>query len=73
MWEFWYYFLIPKYKEKVRLCYIDTDSFIVYIKTEGIYSDISKDVGTKFYILSYELRRLIPRGKIQNIIGLIIG
>ena len=46
MWEFWYYFLIPKYKEKVRLCYIDTDSFIVYIKTEGIYSDISKDVET---------------------------
>ena len=64
----WYYYLIPKYKEKSKLCYIDTGSFIVYIQTEDIYSDISKDVETRFYVLNYELRRLIPRGKIQNII-----
>ena len=30
--------------KKAKLCYLDTDSFIVYIKTEDIYSDISKDV-----------------------------
>ena len=30
--------------KKAKLCYLDTDGFIVYIKTEDIYSDISKDV-----------------------------
>ena len=36
----------PKYREKARFCYIDTDinSFIVYIKTKNIYIDITKDV-----------------------------
>ena len=34
--------------KKAKLCYLDTDSFIVYIKTEDIYSDISKDVKTRF-------------------------
>ena len=34
--------------KKAKLCYLDTDSFIVYIKTEDIYSDISKDVETRF-------------------------
>ena len=40
MYEFWYDYLKPKYEEKVELCYIDTGSFIVYIKTEDIYVDI---------------------------------
>ena len=34
--------------KKAKLCYLDTDSFIVYIKTEDIYSDISKDLETRF-------------------------
>ena len=33
MYEFWYDYLKPKYGEKVKLCYMDTNSFIVYIKT----------------------------------------
>ena len=36
MYEFWYDYVKPKYSEKVKLCYIDTDSFIVYMKTEDI-------------------------------------
>ena len=35
MYEFWYDYIKPKYQEKVKLCYMDTDSFIIYIKTEG--------------------------------------
>ena len=31
MYEFWYDCLKPKYG--VKLCYTDTDSFIIYIKT----------------------------------------
>ena len=36
MHEFWYDYVYPKYKEKAKLCYMDTCSFIVYIKTEDI-------------------------------------
>ena len=45
----------PKYGEKAKLCYIDTDSFIFYIKTFDIYVDTAKDVGTKFDTLNYEI------------------
>ena len=34
MYGFWYDYVKPKYREKAKLCYMDTDSFIVYIKTE---------------------------------------
>ena len=37
-----------KYGEKAKLCYMDTDSFKDYIKTEDIYVDIAKDVETRF-------------------------
>ena len=42
--EIWYDYMKPKYGEKTKLCYMDTDNFIVYVKTE----DIAKDVETKF-------------------------
>ena len=44
MHEFWYDYLKPNYGEKTKLCYMDTDSFVVYIKTEDIYKDIAEDV-----------------------------
>ena len=44
MYEFWYDYIKPKYEEKSQLCYTDTDSFIVYLKTEDIYKDIAKDI-----------------------------
>ena len=34
MYEFWYDYMKPKYGDNVKLCYMDTDSFIIYIKTE---------------------------------------
>ena len=42
--KFWYDCIKPKYGDKARLCYIDTDSFFIYIKTEDFYKDISNDV-----------------------------
>ena len=46
MYEFWYDYVQPKYGEKVNLCYMDTDSFVVYIKT-NICKDITEDLETK--------------------------
>ena len=42
MYELWYDYINPKYREKAKLCYMDTDSFIVFIKTIDSYSDIKK-------------------------------
>ena len=49
---------------------MDKDSFIVYIKTEDIYSDTAKDVETRFDTSNYELGRLLPKGKSKTIVGL---
>ena len=46
--KFWYNFVKPKYGEKVKLCYMDTDSLIVYTETDDIYKDIAEDVETRF-------------------------
>ena len=35
MYEFWYDYMKPKYGDNVKLCYMDTDSFIMHIKTEN--------------------------------------
>ena len=36
LYELWYDYLEPKYDEKAKLCYMNTDSFIVYIKRDDI-------------------------------------
>ena len=46
MYEFWYDYVKRKYDEKAKVSYMDTDSFIVYIKTDDMYKDISEDVET---------------------------
>ena len=47
MLGFWYDYVKPKYGEKAKLCHMNTDSFIVYIKTDDIYKVIAEDVETK--------------------------
>ena len=48
MYEFWHYYMKPKYDDNVKLCYMDTDSFIMHIKTEDFYNDIANDVEKRF-------------------------
>ena len=70
MHEFWYNYVKAKYSEKVKLCYMDTDSFIVYIKTDDTYKDIVEDIETRFDTSNYELNRPLPKVKIKNAIEL---
>ena len=48
MYELWYDYVTPKYGEKAKLRYTDTDSLMNYMKTEDIYSDIAKNIETRF-------------------------
>ena len=70
MYEFWYDYMKPKYNDNVKLCYMDTDSFIMHIKTNDFYKDISDDVGNRFDASNYEVKRPLPIGKNKKIIGL---
>ena len=70
MYEFWYDYLKPKYNDIVKLCYMDTDSFIMNIKTNDFYKDISNDVENRFDTSNYEVNRPLPTGKNKKIIGL---
>ena len=63
MYDFWYHYIELKYKEKARLCYMDIEIFIVYIKTEDIYIDIAKDIETRSDTSNYGLERPLPKGK----------
>ena len=44
IYEFWYDCVKPKYQDNGKLCYIDTDSFIIHIKTENFYKDIANEI-----------------------------
>ena len=70
MYDFWYDYVKPKYGEKTKLCYMDTDSSIVYIKTDDICKDIADDVETRFDTSNYHLDRPLPKGKNKNVIGI---
>ena len=70
MYEFWYDYMKPNYNDKVKLCYIDTNSFIMSIKTNDFYKDIAIDVEKRFDTSNYELNRPLPTGKNKKVIRL---
>ena len=43
MYEFWYDYIKPKYKDKAKLCYMGTDSFVAQILTKDLFEDIADD------------------------------
>ena len=67
MCEFSYDYEKAKYCEKAKMCYMDIDSFIVYIKTNDIYKDIAEGLETRFDTSNYELKRSLPKGKDKKI------
>ena len=70
--ELWYDYIKPKYQGKAKLCYMDTDSFVIYIQTEDFYKNIANDVKKWFDTSNYSKddNRLLPIGSNEKIIGL---
>ena len=68
MYEFWYDYIKPKHEDKARLCYMDTDSFVINIKTEDFYKDIANDVEKWLDTSKYDKNdgRPWPIGKIKK-------
>ena len=53
MYEFHYDYMVPKYGDGLKLCYMDTDSFVYFIETDDFYSDIADDVADRFDTSGY--------------------
>ena len=53
MYEFCYDHIKPKYGDRAKLCYTDTDSFVIHIITEDFFEDISGDVERWFDTSNY--------------------
>ena len=72
MYEFWYHYVKPKYRDNARLCYMDTDNFIINIKTEDFYKDIDNDVKRWYDTANYDEndKSSLPIGKNKKVIGL---
>ena len=72
MYKFWYDYINPKYGDKAKLCYTDTDSFIIHIITEDFFEDISNDVEKWFDTSNYDKndKRPLPIGKNKKVPGL---
>ena len=72
MYEFWYGYIKPKYGDRARLCYTDTDSFVIHIFTEDAFKDIAPDVDIWFDTTNYDEndKRPLPTGKNKKVPGL---
>ena len=72
MYELWYEYIKPNYKEKAQLCYMDTDNFTIYIETEDFYKGNANDVERWFDASNYDKndKRPLPIGKNKKVIGM---
>ena len=72
MYEFCYDYIKPKYGDRAKLCYTDTDSFVINIITEDFFEDISNDVERWFDTSNYDEndKRPLPIGKNKKVPGL---
>ena len=70
MYEFWYDYVKVKYEDRVKLCYMDTDSFVLNLRTKDFYKDISEDVKDRFDTSNFNCDRPLPIGVNKKVIGL---
>ena len=69
IYKFWYDYIKPKYGNNVKLCYMDSDSFIFHVKTEDFYEDIVGDLEERFDTSGYKFKRPLPVGKNKKELG----
>ena len=71
MYAFYYDYMRPKYGCKIKLCYMDTDSFVNEIETEDFYKDIAEDIKKRFDTSGYSKNdnRPLPIGENKKVIG----
>ena len=62
MYELWNDYTKPKYQNNAKLCYMDTDSFIIHIQTKDVYEGIVKKD------LTHQIMEL--KDRYQKVIGL---
>ena len=72
MYEFWYDYMNSKYWDRAKLCYTDTYSFIIFIKAEDFFEDISNGVEKRFDTSNHDKndKRPLPIGKNKRVPGL---
>ena len=70
MYEFWCDYVKNKYDSKASLCYMDTDSFVINIKTKDFYKDILKNVKERFDTSNYTYDRPLHIGVNKKVLGL---
>ena len=70
MYDYWYDEIKIKYGKKIRLYYMDTESFIMHIKTEDFYKDIANDVEIKYDPSNYIADRPLPMGKNKKVLDM---
>ena len=63
--EFWHDYVRPKYADRAKICYTDTDGFVIYIITEDFFEDIVDDVRIMFDKSNFHEndKRPLPIGK----------
>ena len=74
MYEFHYDYTRPRYGSKVKVCYMDSDSFVYEIEIESFYRDIANDVEKRFDTSGYtkDDKRPLPIGVNKKVIGLMV-
>ena len=73
MYEFHYDYMLPKYGDKLKPCYMDTDSLVYHIKTKDFYAYIVEDAKARFDTSGYDKKdaRSMPIELNKKVIGLI--
>ena len=72
MYEYWYDYLKPKYNDKAKLCYMDSDSFVINIFTKDFFEDINIDFERWFDTSNYDENdeRPLQIGVNKKVIGI---
>ena len=70
MYEFWYGYVKVKYMDNAKLCYMDTDSYVINVKTKDFYKDIAEDVKERFDTSNFSYDRPLPININKKVVGL---